>query len=115
MHLSILKVVLIAVASALLALLCVFRNAFDTGEGLSDDGPRAVISEFLGYWIGGFLLICSFLAEGKHLEWTLRIVAVIVAIAGFVFSVHFANTTEVPETPDKEPTGFKSDITDIHL
>jgi hypothetical protein len=30
-------------------------------------------------------------------------------------SVYFASTTEVPETSDKQPAGFKSDTTDLHL
>jgi hypothetical protein len=37
------------------------------------------------------------------------------ALVGIVLSTYFAETTEVPETPDKELTGFKSDTTDLHL
>jgi hypothetical protein len=32
-----------------------------------------------------------------------------------ILSRHFANKPEVADTPDKEPTGFKSDLTGIHL
>jgi hypothetical protein len=115
MHLSILKVVLIAVVAALVAGLAVFMYSIRFGEDPSGDGPRALISEFLGYWIGGFLLICSFMVEGMHLQWKLRGVAALAVVAGVGLSFYFANTAEVPETADKEPTGFKSDTTSIHL
>ena len=115
MHLSIFKFVVIAVGSALGAVLGMFRRAFRTGEDPSEDGHRALISEFLGLWIGIFFLIWSFTVEGKTLQWTLRGFAALVAIAGLSLSVYFTNTTEVPEGSDKEPTGFKNDITSIHL
>ncbi len=115
MHLSVLKFVLFAVGSALVAALGILRYAFNTGDDPSCDGPRALISEFIGYWIGGFLLVCSFVVEGKQLQWGLRGVAALAALAGVGLSFYFANTTEVPETPDKEPTGFKGDITSVHL
>jgi hypothetical protein len=60
-------------------------------------------------------LIWSFTADGKALQWAFRGVAVTFAIAGLCLWNYFANTTEVPETPDKEPTGFKSDTTGLHL
>jgi hypothetical protein len=58
---------------------------------------------------------CSFTVDSKSLQWTLRGIAVVAALAGMFLSVHFANTTEVPETPDKDPTGFKNDSTSFHL
>jgi hypothetical protein len=115
MHLSIFKIVLFGAISALVAVAAIFRDTIRTGKDPSDDGPRALISEFLGFWIGGFFLIWSFTVDGKHLQWTLRGIAAIAAIVGIGLSVFFADKTEVPETPDKEPTGFKSDITSIHL
>jgi hypothetical protein len=115
MHIPILKFVLIALASAFFAALAMFRYAFRTGESPSDDGPRALIAEFLGLWIGCILLIWSFTVARKTLEWTLRGVAGLCAIAGYGLSAYFANTTEVPETGDKEPTGFKNKTTDLHL
>ena len=115
MHLPILKSVVITLASALAAALAMFRYAFDTGESPSADGPRALVAEFVGYWIGFILLVWSFTVEGKTVQWTLRGVAASAALAGILLSTYFSDTTEVPETPDKEPTGFKNDTTDLHL
>ena len=98
-----------------MAALGIARYALHTGEDPSDDGPRALIAEFFGYWAGGFFLIWSFFAPGKYLPWTLRGVAAALVLTGIAFSVHFGSITEVPETPDKEPTGFKNDSTDLHL
>ena len=115
MHFSIVKLVAILVASAFGAGLGIFRDAFRAGKDPSDDGPRALIAEFFGLWFGFIFLISSFTVDGKNLQWALRAVAAIGAIAGLGISAYFANTTEVPETPDKEPTGFKSDTTSLHL
>jgi hypothetical protein len=115
MHFSILKLVAIALISAVIAVAAIFRSAFWTGENPSDDGPRALIAEFFGFWIASNFLGWSFIADGKPLQWTLRGAAAAVALAAIGLSAYFANTNEVPETPDKEPTGFKSDTTDLHL
>jgi hypothetical protein len=115
MHLPILKFAVIALASALFAVLAMFGHAFQTGGSPSDDGPRALIAEFLGLWIGFSFLVWSFTVAGRTTQWTLRGMAVFAALAGFALSTHFSDTTEVPETPDKEPTGFKNDTTDLHL
>jgi hypothetical protein len=115
MHFPILKFALIVAASAFGAALAMFRYAFDTGEPLSDDGPRALIAEFFGLWIGLSLFIWSFTVAGKAVEWTLRSVAAFCLIAGYGLSAYFGNTTEVPETSDKEPTGFKNKTTELHL
>jgi hypothetical protein len=55
------------------------------------------------------------MVEGRSLEWALRGVAALAAVVGFSLSAYFANTKEISETPDKEPTGFKNDTTGIHL
>jgi hypothetical protein len=115
MHFSIVKIVIIAAGSALGAVLAMFRRAFNTGEDPSDDGPRALIAEFLGLWIGFISLIWSFTLGGKTLQWTLRCVAITSGLLGLGMSVYFASMTEVPETSDKQPAGFKSDTTDLHL
>jgi len=78
-------------------------------------GPRAVVAEFLGSWVGTLLLIWSFTVSGRLLVWSLRGSTVAAMLLGVGLSVYFANTTEVPETTEKEPTGFKSDITSIHI
>ena len=55
------------------------------------------------------------MVESKSIQWSLRAAAALFAIAGIVLSSYFEDKTEVPETPDKEPTGFKNDVTTIHL
>jgi hypothetical protein len=115
MHLPLLKIALIILASAVCAALTMFRYAFTTGESPSDDGPRALIVEFLGWCICFACLIWSFTIDGKTLQWTLRGVAALAAFAGVGLSVYFSGSTEVPEKPDKEPTGFKNKSTDLHL
>jgi hypothetical protein len=92
-----------------------FRRAFRTGEDPSDDGPRALISEFVGLWIGGFFLAWSFTVNSKNLQWTLRGIAVFAALVGLGLSVHFAGTQETPDDSVKESIGFKNDTTDLHL
>lgn len=115
MHLTITKFVLLVFGSALFAALGIARYAFLRGEDPSDDGPRALVAEFLGYWAGTFFLLWSFFVPNKSLQWTLRGIATVLALTGIAFSVHFGSTTEVPETPDKEPTGFKNNSTDLRL
>jgi hypothetical protein len=69
MHSSIIKFIAIALGAAFLAVLGLFRRAFRTGEDPSDDGPRALVAEFIGLWIGTFCLIWSFTVDGKNLQW----------------------------------------------
>jgi hypothetical protein len=114
-HFSIIKFIAIAVLAAFFAASAFFRRFLWTGEDASDDGPRAVIAEFIGLWVGGFFLFWSFTVDIKHMQWSLRAVAVAAAVAGAAFSVYFAGQTEVPEDSSKEPTGFKNDTTDLHL
>jgi len=115
LHFSVLKLVGIAVLSAVFAAALIFRDALRKGEDPSDDGPRALIAQFFGLWIGFNLFGWSFIVDGKTASWTIRGIAVVVMLASIWVSTYFAETTEVPETPDKEPTGFKSDSTDLHL
>jgi hypothetical protein len=65
--------------------------------------------------MGGFFSIWSFTVEGKHLQWTLRGVAIAAVVAGMALSGWFAGRTEVPEDSNGEPTGFKNDTPDLHL
>jgi hypothetical protein len=115
MHVSILKLVVFAVLTAFMAALAIFADAFRTGDSPSDDGPRALIAEFCGIWAGIFLFFLSFSAETVRLQWWLRGLAAVAALIGIGLSVYFADSTEVSETPDKEPTGFKSKLTDLNL
>jgi hypothetical protein len=115
MHLSLIKFVAIVVGSAVAAVLGMLRDTLRFDEDPSNDGPRALIAEFLGFWIGGFFLIWSFAVPGTSLQWTLRAVALVVALAGLGLASYFAGTPEVSEAPAKEPTGFKNDTTSLHL
>jgi hypothetical protein len=101
--------------SSTMAALGMTRYAFLTGEDPSDDGPRALVAEFLGYWVGGFFLLWSFFVPDRRHQWILRGVAAFGAIVSIYISTHFAATDEVEETPEKEPTGSKNDTTDLHL
>ncbi len=111
----ILKFVGILALSAVIAVAAIFRDAFRSGEDPSDDGPRALIADFIGSCVGIALLIWSFTIQGRSLQWTLRGIAVLTVVACSLASSHFANTTEVPETPDREPTGFKNHTTSLNL
>ncbi|MEI9969246.1 MAG: hypothetical protein WDM87_11730 [Terracidiphilus sp.] len=106
---------LLTLGSGAMAALGIARYAFITGEDPSDDGPRALLAEFLGYWAGGFFLFWSFFAQGKFLPWTLRGVAIALALTGLILSLRFASPNEASEARDKEPTGFKKDTTDLDL
>lgn len=115
MQFSIAKFVLVLLGSAAGTLLWTIRHFIWTGDSPDDDGPSALIAEFLGTWIGISFLIWSFTVEGRKLQWELRGLGALAAAIGIGFSVYFGNKTQVPETPDTEPTGFKSDATDLHL
>jgi hypothetical protein len=93
MHLHVLKFVLITLASALCSALTMFRYAFMTGESPSDDGPRALIVEFLGWCICFSFLIWSFTVDGKTLQWTLRGVAAFAALVGVSLSVYLSSSS----------------------
>ncbi len=95
--------------------LAILRYAFRSGEDPSGDGPSVLIVEFLGFWAAAFLLGWSFTVTPGPVLWTLRIAAAVAALIGIALSVYFAATAEDPETPEKEPTGFKNDSTDLHL
>lgn len=101
--------------AALAAVLTIFSWAFTTGESPSDDGPRALAAEFTGYLIGWDLVLYSFTAISKHRRWELVGLAVVAAITGLVLSAYFANTSEVPETPTENASGFKNKMSDLHI
>ncbi len=86
-----------------------------TGEDPGDDGPRAVISQFVGLWMGGALLFWSFVAAAPGLRLGLRVAAAAAAVGGIVLSACYGEKTEVDETPADKVTGFKNDTTDLHL
>ncbi|MGP8269355.1 MAG: hypothetical protein ACLQLH_04745 [Terracidiphilus sp.] len=111
----IIKTVAIVAGAAFLTVLAMMRHAIRTGEDPSEDGPRALIAEFIGLWIGGIFLIWSFTITDKTVQWTLRGVAAVVAIVALGISIRFANMTEIPEKSDKDPTGFENDKTTLHL
>jgi hypothetical protein len=91
MHFPVIKFVLITLASAVCSALTMFRYAFKTGESPSDDGPRALIVEFLGWCICFACLIWSFTVDGKTLQWTLRGTAAFAALVGVTLSVYLSS------------------------
>jgi hypothetical protein len=105
----------IAIGAAFFAGLAMARKFLRTGEDPADDGPHAVIAEFAGYWIACMLIIWSFTHQDKSVQWTLRGIAAVFACLGLWLANRFASMTEVEDTPDKEPTGFKNDSTGLHL
>jgi len=108
-----LKAIGFAALGAMSAVLAIFGYAFTTGGTPSDDGPRALIAEFLGFCVGFTLLYWSFTLQEKNFQWALRGLSVLAMLAALILSAYFANTPEVSEATDGEPTGFKNKLTNI--
>ena len=115
MQMSILKFVALVAGSAFIAVLCILRDALRIGKDPSNSGLRALISEFLGFWIGSFFLLWSFTVDNKFLQWMLRGVAAIAAIESIRLSYFFRNTNELRANVYTKSMAFKNDITRIHL
>jgi hypothetical protein len=73
------------------------------------------VIRFLGFWLGFVFFTLSFLKHGTSLQWVFFGIAMVAFHSGLGFSCHFANRPEVSEKSTKEPTGFKTDITSLHL
>jgi hypothetical protein len=104
MHFPVMRFVGIVVLSAIGAVLGLFRSAISSGEDPSDDGPRAVVAQFFGIWIGSACFIWSFFVADRHVVWALRGAGVVAAAAGIGLSLYFALTPEVPDPPDEFDT-----------
>ncbi len=106
----------IGVLSAVLAVAAIICTALRIDKDPAVDGPRALISEFIGLWLAFTCLAWSFMIAGPaNLQWTLRGLAVGAALVAFVFAAYFAGTPEVRIRLDEEPSGFDDPTTSLKL
>ncbi len=106
----------IGVLSAVLAVAAIICTALRIDKDPAVDGPRALISEFIGLWLAFTCLAWSFMIAGPaNLQWTLRAFAVAAALIAFIFAAYFAGTPEVRVTLDQEPSGFDNPTTSLKL
>jgi hypothetical protein len=106
----------IGLLSALLAVATIICTAMRIDKDPAVDGPRALISEFIGLWLAFTCLAWSFMIAGPaNLQWTLRGLAVAAALVAFTFAAYFAGTPEVRIKLDEEPSGFDDPTTSLKL
>lgn len=126
MQFSILKFVALVIGSAVIAVFCSLPDALRIARHQSKNAKRALLSEFLGFWIGSFFLLLSAAVDSKFLQWTFRGVTAIAAIESIRLSYHFSNANELqPATYSKpfvfkksvysEPIPFNKDIAKVYL
>jgi len=106
----------IGILSAVLAVAAIICTALRIDKDPAVDGPRALISEFIGLWLAFTCLAWSFMIAGPaNLQWALRGLAVGAALIAFTFAAYFAGTTEVRIRLDEEPSGFDNPTTSLKL
>lgn len=106
----------IVILSAVLAVAAIICTALRIDKDPAVDGPRALISEFIGLWLAFSCLAWSFMIAGPaDLQWTLRGLAVAAALIAFTFAAYFAGTPEVRIKLDEEPSGFEDPTTSLKL
>jgi hypothetical protein len=106
----------IGLLSAVLAVAAIVCTALRIDKDPAVDGPRALISEFIGLWLAFTCLAWSFMvADSANLQWTLRGFAVVAALIAFAFAAYFAGTPEVRIKLDEEPSGFDDPTTSLKL
>ncbi|MGA8088240.1 MAG: hypothetical protein WCA10_13095 [Terracidiphilus sp.] len=106
----------IGVLSAVLAVAAIICTALRIDKDPAVDGPRALISEFIGLWLAFTCLAWSFMIAGPaNLQWALRGLAVGAALVAFAFAAYFAGTPEVRIRLDEEPSGFDDPTTSLNL
>jgi hypothetical protein len=106
----------IGVLSAVLAVAAIVCTALRIDKDPAVDGPRALISEFIGLWLAFTCLAWSFMIAGPaNLQWALRGLAVGSALIAFTFAAYFAGTPEVRIRLDEEPSGFDDPTTSLKL
>ena len=106
----------IGVLSAVLAIAAIVCTALRIDKDPAVDGPRALISEFIGIWLAFTCLAWSFMIAGPvELQWALRGLAVGSALIAFTFAAYFAGTPEVRIRLDEEPSGFENPTTSLQL
>lgn len=106
----------IGILSALLAVATIICTAMRIDKDPAIDGPRTLISEFIGLWLAFTCLAWSFMIAGPaNLQWALRGLAVCAALIAFTFAAYFAGTPEVRIKLDEEPSGFDNPTTSLQL
>jgi hypothetical protein len=106
----------IVILSAVLAVATIICTAMRIDKDPAVDGPRALISEFIGLWLAFTCLAWSFMIAGPaNLQWTLRGLAAAAALVAFTFAAYFAGTPEVRIRLDEEPSGFDDPTTSLKL
>ena len=106
----------IGILSAVLAVAAIIGTALRIDKDPAIDGPRALISEFIGLWLAFTCLAWSFMIAGPaDLQWILRGFAVCAALVAFTFAAYFAGTPEVRIRLDQEPSGFDNPTTSLEL
>jgi hypothetical protein len=108
MHSPILKFVLVALAAAFCAALTMFFN-FKAGRDSWDEGKRALVAQFLGWWIGDTIFFWSFTIDSTILRGTLWGAAALAAIGGITLGIYLSNPPKVQGTPNGKPSGTTTD------
>lgn len=105
----------IGLLTGLFAVATIIGTAMRIDKDPAIDGPRALIAEFFGLWFAFAFLAFSFMVEDAKMQWTLRGIAAMAAVIGFIFAAWFAGTPEVRVRLDQDPTGFETPITALEL
>jgi hypothetical protein len=102
--------------AAMLAIAAMIGTAMRIDKDPAVDGPRALITEFIGLWLAFTCLGWSFMMAGPaQLLWTLRGVAAGSALIAFTLAAYFAGTPEVRIRLDEDPSGFEDPTTSLKL
>jgi hypothetical protein len=102
--------------AAMLAIAAMIGTAMRIDKDPAIDGPRALITEFIGLWLAFTCLGWSFMIAGPaQLLWTLRGVAAGSALIAFTLAAYFAGTPEVRIRLDEDPSGFEDPTTSLKL
>ena len=106
----------VGILSAVLAVAAIICTALRIDKDPAIDGPRALISEFIGLWLAFTCLAWSFMIPGPaNLQWALRGLALFAALIAFTFAAYFAGTPEVRIRLDQDPSGFDNPTTSLQL
>jgi hypothetical protein len=115
MHLSYLNLPGVTAGSAVGAVVGIVLEAKRVGKDPSDYGPRALVSQFLGFWFGYLFFVLSWVQRGTPQQWIFFGLSMVTFYSGWGLSVHFANKPEMSESLDQKPTGFRSHLTSLRL
>jgi hypothetical protein len=94
MQFPIFKFALVVLGAAFCATLTMFFN-FKAGRDSWDEGRRALVAQFLGWWIGDTIFFWSFAIGSTVLRGTLWGAAALAAIVGVSLGIYLANTPKV--------------------